>query len=98
MHRLAPDDLSATFMEAGGWRHISLPLIAEQAENFVNHRNHVLMHRRPGNPLNPARLPIEACEKLKKDLPPHVFEAQYQQRPLYDGSGYCSIDRLIRYD
>jgi hypothetical protein len=35
MHRLAPDDLSATLAAAGGWRQISLPLIAEQAENFV---------------------------------------------------------------
>jgi predicted phage terminase large subunit-like protein len=56
------------------------------------------MQRRPGDPLNPARLPIEACENLRKDLPPHIFDAQYQQRPRYGGSGYCSIERLIRYD
>jgi predicted phage terminase large subunit-like protein len=98
MHRLAPDDLTATLMEVGGWQQLSLPLIAEQAENFVDHRKRVLMQRRPGDPLNPARSPIEACEKLKRDLPPHVFDAQYQQRPRYGGSGYCSIDRLIRFD
>ena len=98
MHRLAPDDLSATLMEVGGWHNLSLPLIAEQAESFVDHRNRVLMQRHPGDPLNQARLPIEACEELKKGLPPHVFDAQYQQRPRYGGSGCCSIDRLIRYD
>ena len=98
MHRLAPDDLSATLMEVGGWHQLSLPLIAEQAENFADHRDRVLMLRQPGDSLNPARTPIEACEKLKKDLPPHVFEAQYQQRPRYGGSGCCSIERLVRYD
>jgi phage terminase large subunit-like protein len=85
-------------MEAGDWQQFSLPLIAEQAENFVDHRNRVLMRRQPGDPLNPARTPIDACVKLKADLPPHVFEAQYQQRPRYGGSGCCSIERLVRYD
>ena len=98
MHRLPPDDLSATLMEAGGWQQFSLPLIAEQAENFLDHRNRVLMQRQPGDSLNPARTPIDACVKLKADLPPHVFEAQYQQRPRYGGSGCCSIERLVRYD
>ena len=30
MHRLAPDDFTATLLEKGGWLHISLPLIAVQ--------------------------------------------------------------------
>lgn len=98
MHRLAPDDLTATLTEAGGWRHLSLPLIAEQKETFVDYRGRILMERGPGDPLNPARAPIEVCEKLRRELPSHVFDAQYQQRPRYDGSGYCSIERLIRYE
>jgi len=31
MHRLAPDDLTATFVEEGGWLHIPLPLIAVES-------------------------------------------------------------------
>jgi hypothetical protein len=66
MHRLAPDDLSATLMEVGGWHQLSLPLIAEQAENFADHRDRVLMQRQPGDSLNPARTPIEACRHPRR--------------------------------
>ena len=31
MHRLAPDDFTATLLEKGGWFHLSLPLIAVEA-------------------------------------------------------------------
>src|SRR5208337_3154915 len=36
-------------------------------------------------------------EHLRRTIPPHIFEAHYQQNPLYGGSGICSIDRLARY-
>jgi hypothetical protein len=32
MHQIAPDDLSATLAEMGGWLRISLPLIAKTEE------------------------------------------------------------------
>lgn len=36
-------------------------------------------------------------ENLKREIPPHVYDSQYQQRPRVDGSGMCSIERLARY-
>lgn len=96
MHRLAPDDLTATLVASGGWLHIPLPLIAVTAENFIADDD-TLLRREPGDILNEPWMPRKVVDKLKKELPPHIWEAQYQQNPQYGGSGICSIDRLVRY-
>ena len=36
MHRLAPDDFTATLLEKGGWFHVSLPLIAVQEITYTD--------------------------------------------------------------
>lgn len=98
MHRLTPDDLTQTFIEEGGWLHIPLPLIATQAENYHSIPKDIMLHTRAvGELLSPRWQPANAVEHLRKTLPPHVLEAQYQQNPLYGGSGMCSVDRLARY-
>lgn len=91
MHRLAPDDLTATFVERGEWFHLSLPLLAEQEEIIEDDRGRVIFHRRAGGPLNEARASSQVCEQLRKNLPPHIFDAQYQQRPRYGGSAYAIL-------
>jgi phage terminase large subunit-like protein len=55
------------------------------------------MARAVGEPLNPAQMSLEEIEKPKALLAPHVFEAQYQQRPRASSSGYCDLARLARY-
>ena len=98
MHRLAPDDLTATFVEEGGWCHIPLPLIAVTKQHYVNaDRRHNLLFRAPGDILNPNWIIPETADAIRKRSPPHIFEAQYQQNPQFGGSGMCSIDRLARY-
>ena len=80
MHRLAPDDLTATFIEEGGWCHIPLPLIAVAKQHYVTaDRRHNLLYREPGEHLNPAWMTPETADKLRKELPSHIFEAQYHQ-------------------
>jgi predicted phage terminase large subunit-like protein len=97
MHRLAPDDLTATLVEDGGWRQFALPLIATATRRIYDKRDRTLMLRAPGDLLNPDWLTAEAVEKLRASLPPHIFEAQYQQNPQWGGSGICTIDRFARY-
>ena len=99
MHRLAPDDLTATFVEEGGWLHITLPLIAVESEHyyFTAMLKETLLRRAPGDILNPSWMTLETADKLRKELPLHIFEAQYQQNPQFGGSGICTIDRLARY-
>ena len=98
MHRLAPDDLTATFIEEGGWFHVPLPLIAVAKKHYVTpDRQHTLLLREPGDILNLNWMTSETADKSRKALPPHIFEAQYQQNPQFGGSGMCTIDRLARY-
>ena len=95
MHRLAPDDLSGT-MEPSADFVLKLPLVAEIKETYTR-PGRTIMQRWPGEPLNPSRLSVADIEALQARIAPHVFASQYQQRPETGGSGYCSIDRLVRY-
>src|SRR6476646_3216861 len=97
MHRVAPDDLAGTLQKQGGYRIVSLPLVAEKEEAF-EFRGDIIMTRQPGELLHPGRMTEEQLERLKREISPHAFASQYQQRPVLGGSGMCSIDRLARYD
>jgi phage terminase large subunit-like protein len=97
MHRVAPDDLAGTLQAQGGYFTLSLPLVAEKEEAFAS-RGDVIMTRQPGDLLHPDRMTEEDLERLKREISPHAFASQYQQRPVLGGSGMCSIDRLARYD
>ena len=98
MHRLAPDDLSATLEATGCDFVLRLPLVAGPDEpEFFSPSDHALMQRKPGEVLNPERLDAEGLARLKAGLASHVFEAQYQQRPTVGGSGMLSVDRFHRY-
>lgn len=96
MHRLAPDDLSAT-MEPQADFVLKLPLVAKTERPFV-HNNRIVMRRQPGELLNPTRMDISDLERLKASLPKYVWDGQYQQHPTLGGSGMLSIDKFRRYD
>jgi len=96
MHRLAPDDLSATLEPSADFV-LKLPLIAEQEEKYLRH-GRTTMYRRPGDVLNPARMTPENAAKLKANLPGYVWDGQYQQRPTAGGSGMLSVERFQRFD
>ncbi len=96
MHRLAPDDLSAT-LEPNTDFVLKLPLIAEKEEEYLRHGK-MTMHRRPGDVLNPARMTTEDAAKLKANLPGYVWDGQYQQRPTAGGSGMLSVERFQGFD
>lgn len=95
MHRVAPDDLSATFIQQGAYC-LPLPLIAETVEKYI-YKNQVIFHRQPGDRLNPSRTTAEEVERLRLETPPRVWEPLYQQRPRLGGSGMLSLARLSRY-
>jgi hypothetical protein len=96
MHRLAPDDLTQTFIEEGGWFHIPLPLIATSREQYG--RGERSFHvREVGELLSPTWQSTEIVKALERSIPSYVFQAQYQQNPIYGGSGMCSVERIGRY-
>lgn len=98
MHRLAPDDLSATMEATGAYFVLKLPLIAEETEKFVSTSGKRLLYRKPGEVLNPGRASQEDVARIKAETAPHVFASQYQQRPVAGGSGMLSIGRFKRFD
>jgi predicted phage terminase large subunit-like protein len=98
MHRLAPDDFTATLLEKGGWFHISLPLIAVQEITYTDRSDRDFWVRKPGDLLSPGWTTPQAVDEIRRNLPREIFEGQYQQNPQFGGSGICSIDRLARFD
>ena len=98
MHRIAPDDIAGTLQKQGGYKTVSMPLVAEKRQKFVTRKGEVIMTRQPGELLHPGRMTLEQLERLKREISPHAFASQYQQRPVLGGSGMCSIHRLARYD
>ena len=45
MHRLSPDDFTATLLEKSGWFHISLPLVAVEAMDYFDRSNRLIWAR-----------------------------------------------------
>jgi predicted phage terminase large subunit-like protein len=97
MHRLAPDDFTATLLEKGGWLHISLPLIAVEKITYTYRAGRSFWAREPGELLSPGWTTSQTVEDIRRNLPKEIFEGQYQQNPQFGGSGICSIDRLARF-
>ena len=81
MQRLHLDDLAGHLLEKGGFEHLCLPAIAEQRESIAlgHGRTHV---REIDDVLDPAREPLSALTRLRADMTPLAFSAQYQQRPI----------------
>lgn len=96
MHRLAPDDLSATLEPTADYI-LKLPLVAEETEKLT-WKGKLIFHREPGDVLNPNRISLEEAQEIKASLPGYVWDGQYQQRPTAGGSGMLSIERFRRFD
>ena len=97
MHRLSPDDFTATLVENDDWLQLALPLIAVEELEYLDRRDHLIWSRKPGELLSPGWMTPEAVETLRRSIAREIFETQYQQNPQFGGSGVCSIDRLARY-
>jgi predicted phage terminase large subunit-like protein len=81
MQRLHQDDLAGHLLEAGGWQHLSLPAIAENAETIELGYGRTRC-REPGEALHPERESPAQLEQLKVLMGSSVFSAQYQQAPV----------------
>jgi predicted phage terminase large subunit-like protein len=81
MQRLHLDDLAGHLLEKGGFEHLCLPAIAEQPEVIpIGHGQ--VHHRKVDDVLDPVREPLWALNKVRADMTPLQFSAQYQQRPI----------------
>jgi predicted phage terminase large subunit-like protein len=98
MQRLHEDDLAGVLLRGSEeWKVLSLPAIAEQAEQIPigNGQVHV---RHVGDVLHPAREPRDVLESLRAQLGPETFAAQYQQQPMPPGGAVIKRAWVRRYD
>ena len=91
MQRLHIDDLAGRLMEQGGWEVLSLPAIAEVAQEVVIGPDKVHF-RRVGELLHPEREPLAVLEQLKTDMGSYDFSAQYQQAPVPAGGNMIKFE------
>lgn len=80
MQRWTEDDPVGWLMDEQGdnWELIRLPALAEVDD---------VLGRKPGEALCPARYTTEDLENAREVTAPHIWEAQYQQRPTGFGPG-----------
>ena len=95
MQRLHVDDLAGHVLSQGGWTHLNLPAIADEAMQ-VPINDHETYQREIGELLHPEREPQHVLDALKQSMGSADFSAQYQQQPVPpDGNMVkCSNHRL----
>jgi predicted phage terminase large subunit-like protein len=95
--RVHLNDLSGYLMESGGWEVLSLPAVAEQDETIAIGEEQ-FYPRAAGEALHAALEPVESFERLRHQIGPEVFAAQFQQTPVPPGGCMIRSDWLRYWD
>jgi predicted phage terminase large subunit-like protein len=88
--RMHEDDLSGNLLQKGGWKHICLPLVAEEAASHSYGKS--CWHRAVGEPLLAGQWPEPIIRRKREEVGEPIFAAQYQQNPS------AAFGELIRPD
>jgi predicted phage terminase large subunit-like protein len=98
MQRVHMNDLCGHVTEASdNWTTLSLPAIAESEERIPIGPSDFHI-RKIGDLLQPDHEPIEALDRLQKEMTPDVFAAQYQQSPVPEGGAMIKREWLRYYE
>jgi predicted phage terminase large subunit-like protein len=87
-HRLHEEDLSGHILAQGGWKHLSLPLIA--TKKVTCETSGEPWHRKKGELLRPEAFSAEKVKALRMRTRSPNFETLYQQNP---SGGFRPIKR-----
>jgi predicted phage terminase large subunit-like protein len=96
--RLHPDDLTGMLLRTSNdCVLLNLPAIAEQEETIQIGANkyHV---RHVGEVLHPEREPRWVLDRIRSEVGPDIFAAQYQQAPYPPGGNMIKRDWVRRYN
>lgn len=97
MQRLHEKDQSGHVLAKGGWEHLVIPMEAEKRTIIVFPLSKRKVTRELGDILQPERFGPEEIERLKIDLGPVAYPAQYQQDPKPAGGGFIKRKWWKRY-
>ncbi|MBI3126066.1 MAG: phage terminase large subunit [Candidatus Tectomicrobia bacterium] len=81
MQRLHVEDIAGYLLRTGGWTHLNLPAIAEEAER-IQIGDKEFHERLPGEVLHPEREPRHILDEIKANMGTYRFSAQYLQNPM----------------
>jgi len=95
--RLHEDDLAGFLIANGNFEHLNLTAIAERDESFDLPGGRC--HRRSrGDALHEQREPRETLERIRREIGPATFSAQYQQSPVPPGGNLIRLEWFPTYD
>lgn len=97
MQRLAERDLAGRLLEQGGWTHLCLPAIADEAQSIEIGPDEV-WERAEGDLLDKERLPLGKLDELRHEMGKADFEAQYQQRPITNSESTLQLEWILRHE
>lgn len=95
--RLHEDDLAGYLLELGGFTHLNLPAIAEEAQVFILSTGRTFKRER-GDVLKPQTEPRRALDEQRAAMGGPVFQAQYQQDPTPSDSALIEWNRIKTYE
>ena len=98
--RLHEDDLVGHVVGIEPWKVIRFPAIAEEDETYMIQTPYGMrkFERRAGEPLHPAREPLEILNHLREALGEYNFAAQYLQAPAPLGGGMVRAEWFKTYN
>jgi len=94
--RLHEEDLIGHILKLGGWEHLNLPEEYEPARKSYTSIGWEDPRTQEGELLWPEKFPREVLDKLKRELGPLHYSAQYQQSPIPTG-GYIYKEKDRRF-
>jgi len=97
MQRVHVEDLAGILLDKGGWKHLNLPAIAEQAEE-IDIGGNTTYSRAVGELLHEAREPHSVLNEIKATIGTYDFSAQYQQQPLPPDGGLIKWSWFKTFD
>jgi hypothetical protein len=77
--RMHEDDLSGNLLQRDGWKHICLPLVAEEEASYPVGK--LSWHLKNGEPLLSGQWPEQIIKRKREEVGEPIFAAQYQQNP-----------------
>ncbi|WLR91682.1 phage terminase large subunit [Shinella zoogloeoides] len=95
--RLHEGDVASYLLSTGEYRHLNLPAIAQEPQEIALGKGRV-KYRAVGDVLFPQQEPIEVLNRVRAELGPMVFSAQYLQDPTPPGGNRMSWGDFHTYE